>query len=85
MEVIKIIGILLKDCLVDIVIYLLDILLIIQLTFSKIIWFAVPENKKVRTRIEIAEKIKQLESEEKEINELALKSLRNYYLFIKEN
>lgn len=85
MGTIKVIYILLKDCLVDIIIYLLDILLVIQLTFGKIIWFAVPENKKVRTRIEIAEKIKQLESEEKETNELALKSLRNYYLFIKEN
>lgn len=85
MNVISVICTLLKDCLVDILVYLLDILLIIQVTFGKIIWFAVAENKKSQIRQDIAAQIKRLEVEEQEHNELAIKTLVDYYKFIKEN
>lgn len=85
MGVIKVICILLWDCLVDVVIYLFDILLIIYLAFGKILWRITAEQDKDKVRRQIAERIVNLESQEDEHNELALKALRNYYQFINEN
>lgn len=85
MGVIKVVCILLWDCLVDVVIYFFDILLIIYLALSKILWKITAEQDKSKIRRQIAERIRNLESQEDEHNELALKALRDYYLFIKEN
>ena len=85
MNVVSVICILLKDCLRDIIVYLLDILLLIQLTLGKIIWLVTPERKKPEIRAKVYEQLKALESGDKETNSLAISALTDYYNFIKEN
>ena len=93
MGAIKVICILLWDCLADVVIYFFDIFLMIQLAFSRILWRITAEQDKTKIKRQIIERIsslessleRNLESQEDEHNELALKALRDYYQFIKEN
>lgn len=85
MGVIKVVCILLWDCLVDVIVYFFDILLMIQLAFGRVLWKVTNEEDKTRIRRQLIEQIINLENQQDEDNELALTLLRDYYHFIKEN
>jgi len=85
MGVIKVICSLLWDSLVDLTVYFIDLILIIYLSLGRVFWKISTEEEKCRVRRQIIERITNLENQQDDQNELALKILRDYYRFIKEN
>lgn len=57
----------------------------IQLAFGRMLWKITDEEDKGKIRRQIIEQIVNLENQQDESNELALRLLKDYYQFTKEN